>query len=125
MEKLYNTIDIKRHNYNVIRNGETSDDSVLIPELAPIIRDKYYFSANYSGKNCFLVFMTVMGKYFACTIDRKNLSYSLETLNLDKVFVRYINVTVDPSLYDLSIFDGVYYNYNDTNIYTITDVLWY
>lgn len=124
---IYDSIDISRHNYSVIKDTDEGRESnnTLIPGLSPIISDKYYFSPNYAGKNCFLIFTKVFGRYFASIIDRKNLAYSIGNVDLEKVRVRYVNVQADIDLYEGTIFDGVYYDFNNTRAFTITDVFLY
>lgn len=110
---IYSTIDISQFKYDLLKYEH---------QLNKFLTDTYYVSPNYYGKNCFLVFTKVKAKYYSFLIDRKQLSYSFDKVQLDNVYIHHCNVDIDLSIYSGTIFDGVYIKKGNSFEYIITDV---
>ncbi len=110
---IYSTIDISQFNYDLLRYEH---------QLSKFISGKYYVSPIFRGKNCFLVFTKLKSKYYTFLIDRKQLSYTLDKVQFENVFIHHCNVDVDISIYAGTIFDGVYIKKDNNHEFIITDV---
>ena len=113
IDYIYSSIDISKFKYEII---ETHSD------LPKIFSDKFYLTANFIGNNCLLVFTKINDKFYTFTIDRKTLSYSKSRININKINIKYVSVDADIKIYDGTIFDGIYYNYNGIDQFIISDI---
>jgi hypothetical protein len=100
---VYSSIDISRFRYDLLKYEQ---------QLNKLLFGKYFVSPNFYGKNCFLVFTKLKSKYYSFLIDRRQLSYTLDKVNFEEVYVHHCNVDVDLSIYNGTIFDGVYIKKN-------------
>jgi len=82
----------------------------------------YYLTPNIYGKNCFLVFTKIIDKYYCYLVDKKQLSYDYDKLDFSKIIVYNYNVSVDASIYDGTIFDGIQTKKQDNYEFLITDI---
>src|SRR5690606_8011954 len=87
-----------------------------------MLSNRYYLSGNYSGNNCFLVFTKHDGRYYSFLVDRKMLAYSYDKIDWSKLRITNVNTMVDQSIYDGTIFDGIYFSRGDISKFTITDI---
>ncbi len=110
---IYSTIDISKFKYEMIEY-ET--------DMSKFISGKYSLSGNFSGKNCFLVFTKLKSKFYSFLVDRKQLSYTFNKVNMDNVTILRCNAEVESSIYNGSIFDGTYIKKGDEHIFVITDI---
>jgi hypothetical protein len=113
---IYSTIDISKFKYEMIEY-ET--------DMTKFISGKYSLSGNFSGKNCLLIFTKLKTKFYSFLIDRKQLSYSFNKLNMDNVNIMRCNAEVESSIYNGTILDGTYIKKNDENIFVITDIYYF
>lgn len=110
---IYSTLDISQFKFDILKYEQ---------QLSKFISGTYFISPNYYGKNCFLVFMKLKTKYFSFMIDRRQLSYTLDKVKLDDVFVHHCNVDVDLEVYSGTILDGVYVRRGNVHEFIVTDV---
>jgi hypothetical protein len=113
---IYSTIDISNFKYELLKFDN---------QLSKFIENKYYVSPNFYGKNCFLVFIKIKSRYYSFMIDRKQLSYDIQKVKFDNVFIHHCNVDVDLSIYNGTIFDGIYNKRNNLHEFIITDVYYF
>ena len=99
ISKIYEMIDLSKFKYRLI---ETIEDMEIFNKF------EYSLSANYAGTNCLLVFLKINDTYHSFLVDRKTLSYNFSQLNLSNVNIIPIKVRIDRSIYDGTIFDGIY-----------------
>ena len=111
---IYDTINISQFKYDILKYENQL--SKFVSETA------YYISPNFYGKNCFLVFKRFRSKYFAYLIDKKQLSYTFDKIQADNLFLIYCNVDIDITIYNGTIFDGIYVKRDISHEYIITDV---
>jgi hypothetical protein len=110
---IYTTVDIAQFKFDIIRYEQ---------QLSKFVSGTYFISPNYSGKNCFLVFTKLKTKYYSFMIDRRQLSYTLDKVRIDDVFVNHCNVDVDLAIYDGTILDGIYIRRGLQHEFIVTDV---
>lgn len=110
---IYSTIDISQFKFDILRYEQ---------QLSKFVSGKYFVAPNYYGKNCLLVVTKLKAKYYSFLIDRRQLSYSIDKVNFDEVFIHHCNIDVDLSIYSGSIFDGVYIRKGNQHEFIITDV---
>jgi hypothetical protein len=113
VEWIFESVDVGRFNYKILRNES---------DLSNLLTNRYYLSGNYSGNNCFLVFTRHKGRYHSFIVDRKMMSYSIDKVDWENLRITNINAMVDQSIYDGTIFDGIYFSRGDVSKFTITDV---
>jgi hypothetical protein len=110
---IYSTLDISQFKFDILRYEQ---------QLSKFVTGKYFVSPNYQGKNCLLVFTKLKAKYYSFLIDRRQLSYSMDKVNFDEVYIHHCNIDVDLSIYGGSVFDGVYVRKGNQHEFIITDV---
>ena len=113
---IYSTIDISQFKYDLLKYEH---------QLNKFLSDTYYVSPNYYGKNCFLVFTKLKSRYYSFMVDRRQLSYSLDKVQFDNVFIHHCNVDVDLPIYGGTIFDGIHIKKGNVNEFLITDVYYF
>jgi hypothetical protein len=113
IELIFDSVDVSKYNYKILRTEA---------DLSNILTSRHYLSGNYSGTNCFLVFAKLKGRFHSFLVDRKMLSYSFDKVDWNALRITNINAMVDQSIYDGTIFDGIYFSRGDTSKFTITDV---
>lgn len=118
IDYVYSTIELSRYNYKIIEYEE---------DLTVLTKQKHYLSANLSGNNCLLVFIKLKDKYYSVLINRKTLTYNKNQLKMNNVKIIPVNIRLDNSIYNGSIFDGIYVRNKTsrTNIFIITDVYYF
>src|SRR5690606_34801581 len=87
---IYSTVEISKFKYEILRSKQ---------QLGRFISNTYYVSPNYYGKNCLLVFTKIKSKYYSFLVDRRQLSYSIDKVNMDDVYIHHCNVEIDLSIY--------------------------
>ena len=65
-------LELSKFRYKIIGDN--------IEDLSPLKTQKFYVSANFSGITSLLIFVTLKGKKYAFTADRRTLSYSLKKI---------------------------------------------
>lgn len=114
---IYSSIDISKFRYELLQTQM---------DLSKIDNSKYYLSANFTGKNCFLIFTTIKNKYYQYLVDRKTLSYNKNKNDISKIYLKNVNIRIDPSIYMGTIFDGIYsVNPKGGESFIITDVYYF
>ncbi len=94
---LYQMISLKDYTYDMLDN-----ESKL-----HLIDDMKHVSLNYAGMRCFLIFNTLNRKYHSYLINKQTLTYSKPN-NYSKVEILNIKMSINPHIYDGTIFDGIY-----------------
>lgn len=110
---IYSTIDISQFKYDLLKYDH---------QLSKFISGVYYVSPNFHGKNCFLVFTKIKSRYYSFLVDRRQLSYTLDKVRFDNVFIHHCNIDIDLSIYAGTIFDGIYIRKGNSHEFIITDV---
>lgn len=113
IQYIYQSIDISQYRYDVLKFEN---------QLNRFISGTYFVSPNFNGRNSFLVFTKMKGKYYSFLVDRKQLSYTLDKVRFDDVYIHHCNVEIDISIYNGTIFDGVYIKRGQFHEFIITDV---
>lgn len=114
---IYDNVDLSKFRYELLQYDT---------DLEKLKNGKYYISANFLGKNCLLIFTTMKNKYYQYLIDRKTLSYNKNKNDISKIYLKNVNIRIDPSIYIGSIFDGIYISNNKgKEIFIITDVYFF
>jgi hypothetical protein len=114
---IYSSIDISKFRYELLQYQS---------DLQRLQNQKYYLSANFTGKNCFLVFTTIRNKYYQYLVDRKTLSYNKNKNDISKIYLRNVNIRIDPSIYIGTIFDGIYtVSPKNNESFIITDIYYF
>jgi hypothetical protein len=113
---IYTTLDISQFKYEILKYED---------QLNKFTSDVYHIAPNFNGKNSFLVFNKINSRYYSFLVDRKQLSYNYEKIDIDNVFIHHCNVDIDLSLYNGTIFDGIYIKKGDIHEYIITDVYYF
>ena len=113
---LYNTINVSQFKYEIINN---------VSQLDKIVSSQHYLSAEFFGKNCFLVFTKLKSNFYSFLIDRTQLKYKIDDINFDTINIQQCNVDVDISIYTGTIFDGTYIIKNNKHTFMCNDVYYF
>lgn len=113
---LYNTINVSQFKYEIINNAS---------QLDKIVSSQHYLSAEFFGKNCFLVFTKLKSNFYSFLIDRTQLKYKIDDINFDNINIQQCNVDVDISIYMGTIFDGTYIIKNNKHTFMCNDVYYF
>lgn len=116
---IFNTVDLSNYKYKLLEYENDLDTFDKSKE--------YYASANFTGTNCLLVFCKLRDKFYSFLLDRKLLSFNINQIDYERVILTPVNVKVDSSIYNGTIFDGIIIR-NDKirdKFYVITDVYYF
>jgi hypothetical protein len=113
---VYDNLDLSKYNFEILDKYN---------QLSKFVSNKYFLTHNYYGKNSFLVFARVRGKYYSSVIDRRTMSYDKSKLNTSKLDVIHFNVDVDEKIFEGSIFDGTYNKINGEHVFVISDIFYF
>lgn len=113
---IYSTVNISSFKYEIIQYDT---------DLPQLLNQKFYVSANFSGTNCLLIFTKIKDKVYAYLVERKTLSYVVSKVNIANVKLTCVNIKLDLSIYDGSIFDGIFVTTKTEKLFIITDVYYF
>jgi hypothetical protein len=113
---IYSTVELSKFKYKLIEYES---------ELGLLSKQKHYLSANFSGSNCLLVFTKIKDRFYSFMIDRKTLSYNPSQINLESIKIMSVNVRLDNSIYNGSIFDGILIQSERSKTFVITDIYYF
>lgn len=113
---VYDKLDLSKYNFEILDKHN---------QLSKFVSTRYFLTHNYYGKNSFLVFAKVRGKYYSSVIDRRTMSYEQSKLNMSKLDITHFNVDIDEKIFEGSIFDGTYNKINGEHVFTISDVFYF
>jgi len=123
IDYIYNTIDISKYTYSLINNN---DNYSSLHSLDIIDKEKHYLQLNYSGINCYLVFIKINDKYFSALIEKRTLNYNKNKLNINNVRIREFDVKPKYNIYNGTILEGsLIFDKKEKNIsFIINDILY-
>ena len=96
IDYLFNTIDISKYRYNMLEN---------LQQLNFLKLNEHYLSPNFKGYNYFLIFYKYNSIQYCVAVDRKNLSYHRDKVDIKKVPIFKIKVMTTPSIFRGTIMD--------------------
>jgi len=126
--KLVTDIKIKNHvinfiysNLNVYNFRYKIIDSDDILDSIKKNKENTYVVPHFQGYNFFLIF-TKIGEYNMCLmIDKKNIKYKKEQINMREINIYQLNVKCNSSIFKNTIFEGRIIRNNEDNIFLIQD----
>jgi hypothetical protein len=102
--------DLHKYSYNILNN---------ISKLNFLKKNEHYVSPNYKGLNYLILFIIINNNNYCVGINRKNLSYNKNQIDIKLVNIYKLNVIDIPEiLYDGTILDGKIIN---NSIFLIQD----
>lgn len=110
---IYSVVDVAQLKFEILKYEN---------QLSKFVSGGYFVSPNYYGRNCFLVFTKLKSKYYSFMVDRRQLSYTLDKVRMEEVFINHCNVDVDLPIYNGTVLDGVYVKQGNTHEFIVTDV---
>ena len=101
IDYLFNLIDLSKYRYNMLENTQ---------QLQFLKTNNHYVSPNFKGFNYFLLFYKFSNKdkepYPYCiAIDKKNLSYHRNTIDVKKIFMYKLKVMASSAIFRGTLFD--------------------
>ena len=126
--KLVSDIKIKNHvinfiysNLNVYNFRYKIIDSDDILDSIKKNKDNTYVVPHFQGYNFYLL-MTKVGEYNMCfLIDKKNIKYKKEQINMREINIYQLNIKCNSSIFKNTLFEGRIIRNNDDNIFLIQD----
>lgn len=97
IDYLFNISNLSKYRYNMLDN---------IQQLNFLKSNEHYVSPNFKGFNYFLLFYKFNNSPYCVAIDKKNLSYHRNTIDLKKVTIFRIKVMTSSSIFRGSLFDA-------------------
>ena len=116
---IYDKIEVRKYKYDLIKYKN---------DFPNITNEKHFVSPTYNGINGLMVFTKIKDKYYSVIIDRRSLSYNPNQIDLNSVRISNINVQLDNSIYNGTIFDGVLlYNNGPSKkkVFVINDIYYF
>jgi hypothetical protein len=110
---IYKFLNLKDYNYDILK----TDDQLPLIDIAT------HISINFAGTRCFLIFNKINNKYYSYLINRRDLSYNAVS-DYSKVELININITLNDTIYNGTIFDGIYIKSKYQNTFVITDMFY-
>lgn len=96
IDYLFNAIDISKYRYNML-------DSMQ--QLNFLKLNEHYISPNFKGYNYFVIFGKYNNNPYCAIVDRKNLSYHRDKVDIKKVPIFKVKVMTNPSIFRGTIID--------------------
>jgi len=96
IDYLFNTIDISKYRYNLLDSTQ---------QLNFLKLNEHYVSPNFKGYNYLLIFYRYNNQPYCAAVDRKNLSYHRDKVDIKKVPIFKIKVMTSQSIFRGTIMD--------------------
>jgi len=96
IDYLFSTIDISKYRYNLL-------DS--LQQLNFLKLNEHYLSPNFKGYNYFVIFYRNNNVNYCVAVDRKNLSYHRDKIDINKVVIYKIRINTSPAIFRGTILD--------------------
>ena len=96
IDYLFNTIDISKYRYNLLESTQ---------QLNFLKLNEHYVSPNFKGYNYLLIFYRYNNQPYCAAVDRKNLSYHRDKVDIKRVPIFKIKVMTSQSIFRGTIMD--------------------
>ena len=96
IDYLFNTIDISKYRYNLLDSTQ---------QLNFLKLNEHYVSPNFKGYNYLLIFHRYNNQPYCAAVDRKNLSYHRDKVDIKKVPIFKIKIMTSQSIFRGTIMD--------------------
>ncbi len=97
IDYLYSKLDLSKHRYILLTQ---------IQKLKFLADNEHYVSPNFKGFNYFLIMLKINEKKYCIAIDRKQLSYHKDQVDIKMVKMFILKMNTTDILYEGTIFDG-------------------
>lgn len=111
---IYSNINVYNFRYKII-------DSVDILENIKKNKENFYLLPHFQGYNFYLIFTRFNDFNLCVLVDKKNIKYKKEQINLRDVNMYQLNVKCNNSIYKNTFIDGRIIRKNEDNIFLIQD----
>jgi len=111
---IYSNINVYNFRYKII-------DSQSILENINKNKDNYYLVPHFQGYNFYLIFTKYNDFNICVLVDKKNIKYKKEQVNIRDINMYQLNVKCNQSIYKNTFIDGRIIRKNDENIFLIQD----
>jgi hypothetical protein len=126
--KLITDIKIKNHiinfiysNVNVYNFRYKIIDSKDILDEIKNNKENMYLVPHFQGYNFYVIFTKYNDLHLCVLIDKKNIKYKKEQINMRDLSMYQINVKCSPNIFKNTFFDGRIIRKNEENIFLIQD----
>ena len=96
IDYLFNTIELSKYRYNLL-------DTTT--QLSYLKTNEHYISPNFKGYNYFLIFHKYNNIPYCAAVDRKNLSYHRDKIDIKKISIFKIKIITSQSIFRGTIMD--------------------
>jgi hypothetical protein len=96
IDYLFNTINISSYRYNLLETTQ---------QLNFLKLNEHYLSPNFKGYNYLLIFYRYLNQSYCAAVDRKNLSYHRDKVDIKKIPIYKIKVMTSQSIFRGTIMD--------------------
>lgn len=112
IDYIFSLVDLSKYKYNMLEN---------VSMLNFLKTNEHYVSPNYKGFNYFLLFYKFNNTPHCVAIDKKNLTYSRQKIDIKKVFIIKFKCMVSQSILRGSLFDAKLITNGSSNVMLIKD----
>jgi hypothetical protein len=96
IDYLFSAIDISKYRYNILET---------VSQLNDLKINEHYVSPNFKGYNYFLIFNRYNNIPYCVAVDRKNLSYHRDKVDIKKLPIFKIKILANQSIFRGTIID--------------------
>jgi hypothetical protein len=96
IDYLFSTVDISKYRYNLLDSTQ---------QLNFLKSNEHYVSPNFKGYSYLLIFYKYNNQSYCAAVDRKNLSYHRDKIDIKKVIIYKIKVITSTSIFRGTIMD--------------------
>ena len=96
IDYLFSTINISNYRYNLLETQQ---------QLNFLKLNEHYLSPNFKGYNYFVIFYRYNNMNYCAAVDRKNLSYHRDKIDIKKVIIYKIKINSPQSIFRGTILD--------------------
>jgi len=111
---IYSNINVYNYRYKII-------DSEDILENIKKNKENFYVVPHFQGYNFYLIFTKFNDLNVCALIDKKNIKYKKEQINIRDVSMYQLNIKCNPTIFKNTFIEGRIIRRNDDNIFLIQD----
>jgi hypothetical protein len=111
---IYNTVNVYNYRYKIIDNVD------ILGEIKQN-KENMYVIPHFQGYNFYMIFLKYDNLNMAVLVDKKNIKYKKEQVNIRDINMYTMNVRCHQDMYKNTFFDGRIIKKNEENIFLIQD----
>jgi len=111
---IYANINVYNFRYKIIDSNDILDNIKKNKE-------NFYLAPHFQGYNFYIIFTKFNDLNTCVLIDKKNIKYKKEQINMRDINMYQLNVKCNPAIYKNTIIDGRIIRKNEDNVFLVQD----